>query len=112
MEKRLLSIDSNLLTKTLTLTINPTRHTNISLVPLYVVDDNVNLLYLQNQIFTCGEISYYSDCIFIGKDIDITEEEEGKIAIREGTRLTIDSDKKSIIYNGFRCEKGAQLIIK
>lgn len=75
-----------------------------------VFENGNNTLYLQEQIFPGGNISYTSDAIIVGNDVDYTQT-QGNVVVKQGT-LTFDSSVKTVIQNGFKCEKGAKLIIK
>ena len=69
-----------------------------------------NTLYLQGQTYLGGKISYASDVIAVGNDVDSTQT-QGNVVVKQGT-LTFDSSVRTVIQNGFKCEKGARLIIK
>lgn len=75
-----------------------------------ILTNGYNTLHLQGQAFPGGNISYTSDIIIIGSDIDSTQI-QGDVVVKHGT-LTFDSSETSVIKNGFRCEEGARLIIK
>ena len=75
-----------------------------------ILDNGNNTLYLQGQTFPGGNISYTSDAIIVGNDVDYTQT-QGNVVVKQGT-LTFDSSVKTLIQNGFKCEKGARLIIK
>ena len=75
-----------------------------------VLDNGNNTLYLQGQTFPGGNISYTSDVIIVGNDVDSTQT-QGNVVVKQGT-LTFDSSVNTVIQNGFKCEKGARLIIK
>ncbi len=75
-----------------------------------VFENGNNTLYLQEQTFPGGNISYTSDAIIVGNDVDSTQT-QGNVVVKQGT-LTFDSSVKTVIQNGFKCEKGAKLIIK
>ena len=75
-----------------------------------VFENGNNILYLQGQTFPGGKISYTSDVIVVGNDVDSTQT-LGNVVVKQGT-LTFDSSVKTVIPNGFKCEKGARLIIK
>lgn len=69
-----------------------------------------NTLYLQGQTYLGGKISYASDVIVVGNDVDSIQT-QGNVVVKQGT-LTFDSSVRTVIQNGFKCEKGARLIIK
>ena len=75
-----------------------------------ILENGNNTLYLQGQTFPGGKISYTSDVIVVGNDVDSTQT-QGNVVVKQGT-LTFDSSVKTVIQNGFKCEKGAKLIIK
>ena len=75
-----------------------------------VLENGYNTLYLQEQIFPGGNISYASDVIIVGDDVD-SAQTQGDVVAKHGA-LTFDSNEKTIIKSGFRCEKGARLTIK
>lgn len=75
-----------------------------------IFEDGNNTLYLQGQTFPGGNISYTSDAIIVGRDVDSTEM-QGDVVVKQGT-LIFNSSVKTVIQNGFKCEKGAKLIIK
>ena len=74
------------------------------------LENGNNTLYLQGQTFSGGNISYTSDAIIVGNDVDSTQT-QGNVVVKQGT-LTFDSSMKTVVQNGFKCEKGARLIIK
>lgn len=75
-----------------------------------VLESANNTLYLQGQAFLGGNISYTSDAIIVGNDVDSIQP-QGNVVVKQGT-LTFDSSVKTVIRDGFKCEKGARLIIK
>ena len=75
-----------------------------------IFENGNNNLYLQGQTFPGGKILYSSDVITIGRNIDSTQV-EGDVVVKGGV-LTLDSNKRTIISNGFCCKGGARLIIK
>ena len=74
------------------------------------LENGNNTLYLQGQTFSGGNISYTSDAIIVGNDVDSTQT-LGNVVVKQGT-LTFDSSVKTVVQNGFKCDKGARLIIK
>lgn len=77
----------------------------------YIWENGCNVLYLQDQKFFGGNITYKSDVIKIGNNVD-TNQEVGDVQIKNDATLLFDSNKRTIIQNGFKCEKGARLTIK
>ena len=75
-----------------------------------ILENGINTLYLQGQVFPGGNISYTSDAIIVGNDVDATQT-LGNVVVKQGT-LTFDSSVKTVIKNGFKCEKGVRLTIK
>ncbi|MBE6292830.1 MAG: hypothetical protein E7091_10560 [Bacteroidales bacterium] len=75
-----------------------------------IFENENNTLYLQGQTFPGGKISYTSDVIIVGNNVDSTQT-QGNVVVKQGT-LAFDSSVKTVIKNGFKCEKGARLIIK
>lgn len=75
-----------------------------------ILENGYNTLYLQEQTFSGGNISYTSDVIIVGNNVD-SMQTQGDVVVKHGA-LTFDSNEKTIIKSGFRCEKGARLTIK
>lgn len=75
-----------------------------------ILENGNNTLYLQGQAFPGGNISYTSDAIVVGCDVDSTQT-QGNVVVKQGS-LIFDSSVKTVIQNGFKCEKGARLTIK
>ena len=75
-----------------------------------ILENGNNTLYLQGQAFTGGNISYTSDAIVVGCDVDSTQT-QGNVVVKQGS-LIFDSSVKTVIQNGFKCEKGARITIK
>lgn len=75
-----------------------------------ILENGNNTLYLQGQAFPGGNISYTSDAIVVGCDVDSTQT-QGNVVVKQGT-LIFNSSVKTVIQNGFKCEKGARLTIK
>ncbi len=77
----------------------------------YILENECNVLYLQDQKFLGGNIKYKSDVITIGGNVD-SNQKVGVVQIKNDAALLFDSSKRTIIQNGFKCQKGAKLIIK
>lgn len=77
----------------------------------YIWENGCNVLYLQDQKFFGGNITYKSDVIKIGNNVD-TNQEVGDVQIKNDATLLFDSNKRTIIQNGFKCAKGAKLVLK
>ena len=77
----------------------------------YIWENGCNVLYLQDQKFFGGNITYKSDVITIGNNVD-SNQDVGDVQIKNDATLLFDSNKRTIIQSGFKCEKGAKLIIK
>ena len=61
-----------------------------------VLENGNNTLYLQGQTFPGGNISYTSDVIIVGNDVDSTQT-QGNVVVKQGT-LTFDSSVNRITF--------------
>ena len=75
----------------------------------YVFYYNPTTSYIQNVVFE-QDAYCRGNNIVIGNNVDSTQI-QGNVIVKQAT-LTIDGVGKTIIQNGFKCEKGAKLIIK
>ena len=75
----------------------------------YILYYNPLVSFIQNKIIK--QDSYYrGNAIIVGNNVDSTQT-QGNVVVKQGT-LTFDSSVRTVIQNGFKCEKGARLIIK